>query len=233
MPNLLLNYYGKNMSKEKLYNNYSELKKYKTWAWRYKKAFNFIKPKSKILDIGCGNGILDGHLIKLKQCNVWGFDIDEVSLKAAKKKKVSTYKIDIESENWPKINNKFDYVICLEILEHLYFPEKLLAKIRLMTKYAIFSYANASFWKYRLQFLLGKIPSHAPFKEGEHLWHWNYIKFKKLIETNGFEIINEKLSGEIPIINKLIPSKLKKKLINKFPNLLTYGMCFLAKSKNK
>ncbi len=77
----------------------------------------------KILDIGCGGGIL-AEAMALKGASVTGIDMAEMSLKVAKLH-LQESKLDIDyqlitAEEFAQQNaGKFDIVTCLEMLEHV------------------------------------------------------------------------------------------------------------------
>jgi len=80
-------------------------------------------PAKKILDIGCGGGIL-AEAMALKGASVTGIDMAEMSLKVAKLH-LHESKLDIDyqlitAEEFAQQNaGEFDIVTCLEMLEHV------------------------------------------------------------------------------------------------------------------
>ena len=84
----------------------------------------------KILDIGCGGGIL-AEALAAKGAEVTGIDMAEMSLKVAKMHlhesglKVDYQKVTVEdfAEQHPA---RFDLVTCLEMLEHVPDPESII-----------------------------------------------------------------------------------------------------------
>lgn len=214
----------------KYYQDYWNKRNYKKWEWRFKVAFDFIKPSSRVLDIGCGDGTFGQNLIQLKKCKVTGIDISEEAIAQAQKKGLRAYVFDIEKDKWPFLKEDFDYVVALEVLEHLFRPQVCLEKIRKITKYAIFSYANTCFWRNRFEILKGRVPIRAPFRNGEHLWYWSYKGFKDFFRLNNFEIIDERLSVALPILDHSISGKTKERIAKHFfPNFFTYGICLKTK----
>ncbi len=91
---------------------------------------------TKILDIGCGGGLLSEGMSKIG-ANVTGIDFIKENITVAKKHaKENNLKInyvvkDFEKE---KIKFKYDVIIILEVLEHLNNWETFIKKIRLNLK---------------------------------------------------------------------------------------------------
>ena len=90
-----------------------------------------------ILDIGCGNGNISYQLAKSGH-KVTGIDISEETILFAQKNYGSTpgleFKIiDIESFN-PVESEKYDVIVCSEVLEHLFQPERLTLNFKKLLK---------------------------------------------------------------------------------------------------
>ena len=88
-----------------------------------------ISNKTKILDIGCGGGLMSEPLARLG-AEVTGIDLSEEAIEAAKAHaQEHQLAIDYRCEHLDKIsNNSFDCVIVLEILEHVERPEEILTQ---------------------------------------------------------------------------------------------------------
>ena len=94
--------------------------------------------KKKILDIGCGGGILSESLQKLG-ANVTGIDISKKLIKTAKnhakKQNLNIKYINIDINDFFKKNKKkFDIILCMELIEHINNPEKLINSCNKMIK---------------------------------------------------------------------------------------------------
>jgi len=79
-----------------------------------------IKEGSRVLDVGCNGGSLGVHLLS-KDCHVNGIDLITDLVEKAKRRGI--YAEQGEAEDLSRYNdNTFDYVMCGEVLEHLYDP---------------------------------------------------------------------------------------------------------------
>jgi len=92
----------------------------------------------KILDIGCGGGILAEALAE-KGAIVTGIDMAEVSLKVAKmhlhESKLEVEYIKVPAEEYAKDHaGEFDVVTCLEMLEHVPEPASIVNAAATMLK---------------------------------------------------------------------------------------------------
>lgn len=92
------------------------------------KIYNLVRENSSVLDVGCAIGVLGAKLIQLKNCTVVGLDYNEKSVAEAKKVLTKAYKVDVTSKEDLNVikDEKFDYIIFADILEHLVEPLEVL-----------------------------------------------------------------------------------------------------------
>jgi 2-polyprenyl-3-methyl-5-hydroxy-6-metoxy-1,4-benzoquinol methylase len=90
---------------------------------------NFIGAGKKILDLGCRDGTLTKYYVEGN--HVLGVDIDVKALEIAKKNLgVETLEMDLNGD-WKELGDKtFDIIVAGEVLEHLYYPERVIKKIK-------------------------------------------------------------------------------------------------------
>lgn len=114
------------------YNFGGEIVSGSTMEW----AFNIISEKASVLEIGPAVGTLTKHLKDEKGCLVDIVEIDAESGKmAAEYARMSclgTERGDLEKDGWfhALSSNKYDYIVILDVLEHLRDPQRTLSRLK-------------------------------------------------------------------------------------------------------
>ena len=207
----------------------------------------FIKPNSRVLDIGCASGRLGKYLKEKLCCYVIGIDINTEYRILCEKKLDEFYILDVNKFNLLEDffkERKFDFVILADILEHLIDADGFLFKLsNLITKneYAILSIPNISFWEARLKLLLGIFEyKETGIFDRTHLHFYNLHYARKILTCN-FNIIDEAYSSwylplekllylqKIPIVKKYL-YYLRRFLTSILPNFYASQLIFLLKS---
>ena len=89
-----------------------------------------IKEEDKVLEIGCGVGDLS-HELSTKSIHTIGVDI---SVRHAKLRFRTIDFMKVSGEYLSFKNNSFDKIICINVIEHLKYPHKLLTEIKRILK---------------------------------------------------------------------------------------------------
>ena len=91
-----------------------------------------VKPNSIVLEFGPANGRMTKYMKEQLNCKVYAVEIDEDAAKDAEQYTEKIIVDSIENYRWQKEfkNIKFDYVIFADVLEHLYYPEKVLKSVK-------------------------------------------------------------------------------------------------------
>jgi len=180
---------------------------------REKIFFKWIEPKSKVLDVGCGNSPLLLQLKTKKGCKVQGIDIGKKIVAIQKKAGVPCKIIDITKE---KIPGHYDYAIISEVLEHLKYPEDILRKIN--AKYFIVSVPNTAFIPYRYGLAIkGRFPTQWVYHPAEHLRYWSHTDFLDWLRALNLKIIKTESSSGIYGLKNL------------WKNMFGTQICYLCK----
>ena len=207
-----------------------------------KHAFQYIGEVYNICDIGCGNGVFSGNIKNWHSCNLVGVDGSSYALeKAANFNYDKLVKVeDFSKDNLPFEDQSFDLVINKDVLEHLIDPENLvneISRIIIDGGHAIIHVPNHFPIIGRIKLLFTNNIDPFNYFPDSKRWNFPHIRFfnkKELIEL--LELSNlymvQDLSyhfGRIPILWRLIPSKIRNIIYNKFSDSLCEGFTILAK----
>jgi SAM-dependent methyltransferase len=143
----------------------------------------------RVLDLGCRSGALTTHFLDGNE--VVGVDVDRTALAKAEERGITPVVANVE-EPLPFPDGSFDAVVAGELLEHLGFPETLVAEVlRVLEPGGSFlgSVPNAFRIQGRLRFLLGKPPEEDP----THLHMFSPAQIRELLA--GFEDVRVTFVG--------------------------------------
>jgi SAM-dependent methyltransferase len=145
----------------------------------------------RVLDLGCRSGALTQHFAAENE--VVGVDVDRAALAKAEERGITPVVADVE-EPLPFGDESFDAVVAGELLEHLGFPETLVAEAKRVLEPGgsfVGSVPNAFNVQRRLRFLLGKHPEQDP----THLRMFSPEQLQELLEGEGFEDVEVTFVG--------------------------------------
>lgn len=88
-----------------------------------------IRPETRVLDLGCGSGALGKHLLEERHCRIDGVTINVQEAELAKRYYERVEVANLESCDLQSLFNgqRYDYIVCADVLEHLQAPERILA----------------------------------------------------------------------------------------------------------
>ena len=205
---------------------------------------SFVPKKSRVLDLGCANGLIGRFLKSNLNCEVIGVEIDKRAAINAKKyldkviigdlENIATYKLIYKQ-------GKFDVIFASAILEHLKHPQIALKQITKSLKkdgIIIISLPNIAFWAIRFDLLKGNFNyTKSGIMDKTHLKFFTVKTALRFLEKEcnlKIKIIDYDLP-EVPIFSKLakliITKKCQEKIFRSFPNLFAYQVLVVAKTK--
>ncbi len=181
-----------------------------------------VPEKSRVLDLGCGDGVLLNYLIANKNVKGHGVDIDYKAIIKCIEKGISVIQSDLNELPLDFQDKTFDVVILNQTIQEVMHPDKIIQEMLRIGKAGILGFPNFGSIKVRLMFLFkGKMPV---TRELPHYWY-NTPNIH-LLTLNDFKEFCKKNS--IILINKVyLKSRLFKfgknknnyKRIRFFPNL--------------
>ena len=125
----------------------------------FKIIANLLPVQSRVLDVGCGDGALIEVLIKQKNIDARGIELEENKVKQCISKGLSVIQGNAETELGQFPDKAFDFVILSQTLQAFYQPENVLNELLRIGKKVIISIPNFGYWQVRTSLLLfGKMP---------------------------------------------------------------------------
>lgn len=127
-----------------------------------------VKPRSRVLDIGCGSGSLLAHLMATKGCSATGIEIDPDKVLAAIRRGVPVLERDVDEALVDIADASYDVVVLSRTLQTMLRPEFVLSQMARVAARMVVSVPNFGYLPNRLRLLTGRMPIS---KELPYAWY--------------------------------------------------------------
>jgi methionine biosynthesis protein MetW len=118
-----------------------------------------IAPRSRVLDIGCGDGALIAHLTREIGCDARGIEIDMAAVADAVAHGLAVMHGDADTDLAHYPDQAFDYVVLSRTLQAVERPREVLRQMLRIGARAVVSFPNFGHWLVRWQLLrTGRMP---------------------------------------------------------------------------
>ena len=158
----------------------------------YELIASWIPERSRVLDLGCGDGVLLAGLAATHGASGYGVEIDDASVLASVRNGVNVIQTDIESGLSNFGDNTFDFVILSQTLQAMRDAERVMTEMLRVGREGIVTFPNFGYWRHRLDIFRGHMPMS---KSLPHAW-WNTPNIH-LCTVKDFEDLCVKVGAEI------------------------------------
>ena len=125
----------------------------------FKVIADLLPNNTRVLDVGCGDGSLMNLLVKEKNIEVRGLELEKQNVQECIYKGLPVIQGNAETELHQFPDQSFDYVVLSQTLQAFYNPDKVLKELLRIGKSVIVSIPNFGYWKVRTSLLFfGKMP---------------------------------------------------------------------------
>jgi methionine biosynthesis protein MetW len=157
-----------------------------------------VPPGSRVLDLGCGDGALLEHLLRMKGCDGLGIERSDDGVHACIARGVPVLQADIDAGLGDIETGGFDVVVLSQTLQATHRPALVLAEMRRVAPHGIVSFPNFGHWRVRAQLALrGRMPV-APSLP--YAWHdtpnihlCTIADFERLAASEGIRVAERAL----------------------------------------
>ncbi len=130
---------------------------------------SWITEGSRVLDLGCGDGVLLDYLVREKHVHGTGIELEESRAAHCIGRGLSVVHGNVNEELPHYPDNAFDYVIVSQTLQQVHRPSRMLEQLLRVGRCGIVSFPNFGYWRVRLQAMFaGRAPR---TRELPYEWH--------------------------------------------------------------
>ncbi len=152
-----------------------------------------VRPKTRVLDIGSGDGTLIEHLFRTQGCDARGIEIDMAEVTHAVAHGLPVMHGDADSDLAHYPDGLFDYVVLSRTLQAVERPREVLRQMLRIGTRALVSFPNFGHWRVRWQLLWsGRMPMTSiwatPWHETPNIHPCTIQDFFDLCEQEGYEV---------------------------------------------
>ncbi|MDX9873845.1 MAG: methionine biosynthesis protein MetW [Spongiibacteraceae bacterium] len=160
----------------------------------------WIKPGSRVLDLGCGDGALLEALARSRQVQGLGVEMDPDHINACLARGISVVEQDINAGLGNFETKSFDTVVMTLAIQALERPHDALDEMLRIGDEAIVTFPNFGHWRCRWQLgLLGRMPvsRYLPYQwyDTPNIHFCTVRDFETLCREKGLRILNRAFVG--------------------------------------
>jgi methionine biosynthesis protein MetW len=118
----------------------------------------WINDGARVLDLGCGDGVLMAYLRDSHAAHVYGVEIADDSILQCVRRGLSVLQADLESGLRMFPDRMFDTVVLSQTLQAMHQTEAVLHEMARVGRQGIVSFPNFGHWRHLMSLLGGRMP---------------------------------------------------------------------------
>ncbi len=153
---------------------------------------SWIRPGSRVLDLGCADGALLAHLQDHKGVSGVGVELNDESVIASIRRGVRVIQQNLEDGLALFDDQQFDTVVLSRTLQAMHNTETILQEMARVARFGIVSFPNFGYWPHGWSILAGRMPV-----TGEMPYQWYNTPNIHLCTLKDFERLADALNLRI------------------------------------
>ena len=200
-------------------------------------VLDIVPDGARVLDLGCAGGYVGAMLRRRRGCRVTGVD----KFPLAPGVELDRFILHDLNDGFPPVDAaEFDYVLLLDVIEHLASPEAFIEQLRAALSVTpstrlLVSTANIGFAVNRLMLLAGQFNyGKRGILDLTHTRLFTFSSFRRLFEQGGFRVVGTRgIPGPFPLAirNEALSRfvlRVNQGLIALLPRVFSYQMFFVV-----
>ena len=118
----------------------------------------WVQPNSRVLDLGCGDGVLLAHLQQSKNVQGVGVEISDDRVLSCVQSGVQVIQQNLEDGLAMFDDQQFDTVVLSQTLQSMHNTEHILREMARVAREGIVSFPNFGYWPHGWSILRGRMP---------------------------------------------------------------------------
>jgi methionine biosynthesis protein MetW len=152
----------------------------------------WIEPRSKVLDLGCGDGSLLALLGEELECTGYGIEINDAGVLASVANGINVIQQNLEDGLRLFEDASFDFAILSQTLQTIHQTAAILRETARVGKECIVSFPNFGYWPHRLSVLRGRMPVSKSLP-----YQWHNTPNVRVLTVKDFEALAPEVGVEI------------------------------------